>query len=101
MNSSTYRSLMSSLRYLTHTRPYLMCSVRFLGHIMENPSSHNLVNAKRVLKYIKGTLNLSLRYKKGKTFELEGYSDNDYGGDMDDRKIRQGIFFFLGGNVVI
>lgn len=38
-NSSLYRSLMGSLRYLTHTRPDLLFSVGFLCRFMENPTS--------------------------------------------------------------
>ena len=43
--------------------------------------------AKRILRYMKGTLNFYLVYEKGEVgLKLVGYSDSDYGGDLDDRK---------------
>ena len=67
---------------------------------MENPSSWHLASEKCILRYLKGTLTLGLRYKEGKILPLEGYSDSDYGGDLEDRKSTSGVFFFLGRNLV-
>ena len=38
VNSTTYRSLIGSLRYLPHTRLDLLFSVRVLSKYMENPN---------------------------------------------------------------
>ena len=67
---------------------------------MKNPSKEQFTGAKRVLRYVKGTLNFGLTYKKGRELSLIGYSDNDYGGDSVDRKSTSGAFFFLGDNIV-
>ena len=100
VDSTTYRSLMGSLRYLTHIRPDLMFSTGYLSRHMKNPSKEQFTGAKRVLRYEKGTLNFGLTYKKGRELSLIGYSDNDYGGDSVDRKSTSGAFFFLGDNIV-
>lgn len=42
---------------------------------------------KRVLRYIKGTLDYGLVYRRGTgNYILSGYSDSDHAGSVDDRK---------------
>ena len=59
---SVFRSLVGSLLYLTATRPDLMFPAGLLSRFMSSPSSVHMGVAKRVLKYIKGTTDLGLRY---------------------------------------
>ena len=100
VDSTTYRSLMGSLRYLTHTRPDLKFYARYMSKYMESSSKEHFTSAKRVLRYVKGTLNLGLFYKQGRELSLVGYCDSDYGGDLVDRKSTSGAFFFLGDNII-
>ena len=101
VNSTIYQSLMGSLRYLTHTRPDLMFSVGYLSRYMENPTTEHMSAVKRILRYVKGTLDLGLVYKKNEAgIKLVGYSDSDYAGDPDDRKSTTGMAFFLGNNLI-
>lgn len=44
------------------------------------------LSAKRILRYIKGTLNLGLFYTYGDEVQLVGYSDSDWGSDQDERE---------------
>lgn len=100
MNTSSYRSLIGSLRYLTHTMPNLMFNVRFLNRFMENPSSEHFKSVKWVLRYIKGTFDLGLKYKKEKNFVLEGLYDSDDRVDAEERKSTFSFYFFVGENLV-
>ena len=101
VNPTTYRSLMGSLKYLTHTRPDLMFSVGYLSRYMENPTTEHMSAVKRILRYVKGTLDLGLVYEKNEAgIKLVGYSDSDYAGDPDDRKSTTGMAFFLGNNLI-
>jgi len=56
---------------------------------------------KKILWYIKGTLNLGLCYAYGETSELVGYSDSDWGGDQDERKSTTGYIFYLESTVFL
>ena len=53
---TTYRSLVGSLLYLTATRPDLMFYASLLSRFMSSPSSVHMGVAKRVLKFLKGTM---------------------------------------------
>nr|KYP70493.1 Retrovirus-related Pol polyprotein from transposon TNT 1-94 [Cajanus cajan] len=85
-DSGRYRSLIGSLRYLTSTRPDLMLSVGITSRFMEDPSYTHWKALKRILRFVRGTLSLGLFYSKSDDYQLVGYSDNDWCGDVDDRK---------------
>ena len=53
---SVYRSMVGALQYLTFTWPDLSFSVHQLYQFMSDPTSTHLEAAKRVLRYVKGTL---------------------------------------------
>ena len=46
VDSTTFRSLMRSLRYLTHTRPHLMFCTRYFSRYMKSPSKEHFTSAK-------------------------------------------------------
>ena len=65
---------------------------------MDKPSSEHLAAAKRILRYLKGTVNFGVSYKKGdRSMKVTGFSDSDFSGDINDRKSTSGQIFFLGG----
>ena len=80
------------------TRPDIAYSVSFLARSMTNPSQLDYQNAKRVLRYLKGTSTLKLTY--GGTSELVGYSDASYAEDKEDRKSTSGYAFLMNGAAV-
>jgi hypothetical protein len=47
---------------------------------------------KRILRYIKGTIDFDLFYGYSNCFELVGYNDNDWAEDMNDEKSITGFF---------
>ena len=65
---------------------------------MVNPSFDHWIEAKKVLRYFKGTINFGLIYEKGaKNIKIIGYSNSDFAIDVEDRKNTSGQAFFLGG----
>lgn len=98
VDSSEYRSLIGSLRYLLHTRPELNFSVSYLSRFMEAPSQDHLAAVKHLLRYVAGTMELGLFYPRGthKNVVITGYSDSDLGGDLDDGRSTSGTIFFIG-----
>ncbi|KAJ8628309.1 hypothetical protein MRB53_021616 [Persea americana] len=96
INPTLFKSLIGSLRYLTITRPDIVYAVGLLSQYMEIPKESHWVAAKRILRYIKGTMDLGLFYDYGNESKLYGYSDSDWGSDQDERKSTIGYVFYLG-----
>jgi len=94
VDPTNYKSLIGSLRYLTTTRPDIVYGVSLLSRYMERPIESHWQAAKRILRYVKGTLNFGLYYTYGETFELKGYSDSDWGRDPVEKKSTTGYVFF-------
>ena len=101
VDTTLYRSIVGSLRYLLHTRPDLAFSVGMVSRYMEKPTTEHMAAVKHILRYVKGTLNLGCVYeKKEGSLELIGYSDSDLAGDTNDKKSTSGLIFFLGSNPI-
>lgn len=96
VDPTLYRSLVGSLRYLTCTRPDILFGVGIVSRFMESPTTTHMTAAKRILRYVKGTSDYGLCYSSSSDFKLIGYSDSDWGGDIDDRKSTSGFVFFMG-----
>ncbi|KAL7608522.1 hypothetical protein Lser_V15G11935 [Lactuca serriola] len=100
VNATDYRRLIGSLRYLIHSRPDLSYSVGVVSRYMESPNESHLKAVKHILMYIKGTTNFGLVYKKGGNRKLIGFSDSNYGMDVDGRKGTTGMVFYFSGNPI-
>lgn len=88
--------------YLTSTRPDMMYVVSMISKYTEHPIEPCLhpiepclIAAKRILRYPKETIEMGIQYKKGEHSKFVPYSDNDYRGDVDDRKSTSGYVFML------
>ena len=96
VDPTLFKSLVGSLRYLTCTRPDILYAVGVVSRYMELPTTTHMKAAKRILRYIKGTINFGLYYSTSNDYKLVGYSDSDWGGDVDDRKSTSGFVFYIG-----
>ncbi|KAL2328979.1 hypothetical protein Fmac_022406 [Flemingia macrophylla] len=99
-DETQYKQLVGSLMYITTTRPDMMFSVSLISRFMSQPTQMHMQAAKRVLRYLQGTVNFGILYKKGGNEELLGYTDNDYAGDLEDRKSTSGYVFLMSNGAV-
>jgi hypothetical protein len=67
---------------------------------MYDPREPHLALIKRVLRYIKGTLDHGLQLLRSSTCDLVAYSDADWAGCPDTRRSTSGYAVFLGDNLV-
>ncbi|XP_070029663.1 secreted RxLR effector protein 161-like [Nicotiana sylvestris] len=100
VDQKLYRGMIDSLLYLTVSRPDIFFSVGFCDHFQVNPKESHLTIVERILRYLKGTIDLCLWYPKGSNFNLVGYADVDYAGFLVDRKSTSGMAHFLGSCLV-
>ncbi|GJS98228.1 zinc finger, CCHC-type containing protein [Tanacetum coccineum] len=96
VDATYYRSLIGSLRYLLHTRPDLSYAVGLLNRFMQDPKEIHLKEVKQVIRYIKGTKEHGIIYKKEGGCKITGYSDSSYGINTDQGKGTTGIVFYFG-----
>ena len=77
MDPTLYRQLVGSFMYLVNTRPDLCFAVNTLSQFMVEPKSVHWVAAKHVLRYLSGTVDFGLDYKRSEGIRLVGYTDSD------------------------
>ncbi|XP_028098760.1 uncharacterized protein LOC114298399 [Camellia sinensis] len=100
VDNTLYKQIVGSLMYLTTTRPDIMHAVSLISRYMENPTQLHLLAAKRIFRYLVGTINFGILYRKEGNFGLLGFTDSDYAGDPDDRRSTSGYVFMMGSCVV-
>ena len=98
-NPHGYRSLVGALHYLTFTRPDISFSVHQVCQYMSTPTTIHLVAAKRILRYLCGTLFHGIAFTPS-PFTLSTYTDADWAGDPDDRRSISGYLIYLGSNPI-
>lgn len=92
------RNVIGCLMYIMLcTRPDLSTSINILSRYTNKNNKELWQCLKRVLRYLKGTINLKLCYKRSAYSNiLCGYVDSDWGGnDTTDRKSTTGYLFKL------
>ena len=96
------RSLIGSLMYATvGSRPDLAMAVYYLSRFQSRPNKNLWQALKRILRYVKQTLEYSLIYRRHNfEFSLIGYADADFARDSD-RKSTSGYLFKLFDNTII
>ncbi|GJS52879.1 putative ribonuclease H-like domain-containing protein [Tanacetum coccineum] len=95
-----YRSMIGSLMYLTASRPDIMFAVCACARFQVTPKASHLNAVKRIFRYLKHQPKLGLWYPRDSPFELEAFSDSDYGGASLDRKSTTGGCQFLGRRLI-
>ncbi|KAK9101268.1 hypothetical protein Scep_024698 [Stephania cephalantha] len=85
-DAKLFRSLVGGLIYLTNTRPDIAFSVGVISRFMQEPSKIHFGAAKRILRYVAGTMEYGIWYTKVVNFRLCGFTDSDWAGSLDDRK---------------
>jgi hypothetical protein len=100
VDPSLYRQLIGSLMYLVNTRPDICFVVNTLSQFQVEPRHEHWTVAKHVLRYIRGTLNYSLRYTASSDIQLHGFTDLDWERSAEDRKSTSRMCFSLGSAII-
>ena len=96
-DATAFRSLVGAFQYMTFTCPDLSYTVNSLCQFMHAATDMHLMAAKRVLRYLRGSLHLGIAFSPG-SLELHAYSDVDWVGDPHTRRSTTGYIVFLGTN---
>lgn len=99
-NPTYFRSLAGKLQYLTLTRPDIQFSVNLVCQKMHEPTVSDFNLLKRILRYLKGTINMGVSFESDTNSQLRAYCDSDWAGCQDTRRSTGGFCTFLGSNLI-
>ncbi|XP_042952199.1 secreted RxLR effector protein 161-like [Carya illinoinensis] len=96
-----YASAVGSLIYVQICmRPDISFAVGMLRRYQSNPGMSHWKAAKRVLRYLQGTKDYQLTFRRTDNLEVTGYSDSDFAGCYDSRKSTSGYVFLLASGAI-
>jgi histone deacetylase 1/2 len=98
-----YRSVVGALQYATLTRPEISYSVNKVCQFMSHPLETHWVAVKRILRYLKGTIQQGLLLSPAtpnKVPSLHAFCDADWASDPDDRRSTSGAALYFGPNLI-
>ena len=84
------------------SRPNLAYTVAALGRHAARPGTNHLHALNRAFRYLRGTSDLRLVYRRGTPggTTLQGFVDADWASDINDRKSTSGFVFVLAGAAI-
>ncbi|PNX54637.1 histone deacetylase [Trifolium pratense] len=98
-----YRSVVGALQYATITRPEISYSVNKVCQFMSHPLESHWTAVKRILRYLKGTMDHHLRLHPLSSHQppsIKAFCDADWASDPDDRRSTSGAAVYFGPNLV-
>lgn len=99
-DATQYRSVVGALQYLTLTRPDIAYAVNKVCQFLHAPTLVHWTMVKRILRYIKYTVNYGLKVGKSTSLLVSGFTDADWAGSIDHWRSTGGFAVFLGSNLV-
>eukprot|EP00253_Pinus_taeda_P014745 PITA_14745 len=100
IDATLYYQLVGKLLYLTHTRPNLSFVVGLVAQFMQTPRESHWKASKRILRYVRGTVQFGIHYSAEASPLLVGFTDSDWAGDPDDQNSTVGYVFTLGSGPI-
>lgn len=94
-----YAMLCSTANHVA-TRPGIQYAVQQICLHMHDPRESHLIALKRILRYVRGTLDLGLHIRHSASHDLVVYYDTDWASCPDTRKSTSRYAVFLGDNLV-
>ena len=100
VNQTLYMSMIGKLQYVVHIIPIISLVVGIVARFFANPRENHLIDIKRIMRYLKGTKDYGLYYKKNEKIELRAYTNVDWARNIDGKKSTSSGEFFLGKRLV-
>jgi hypothetical protein len=95
-----FRSTVGALQYLSLTRPDIAFCVNKLSQFMHKPTLLHWQSVKRLLRYLKLTIQFGIQIYRNSNTSIHAFSDADWAGSKDDRRSTGSYCVFLGRNLI-
>ncbi|GKD88423.1 retrovirus-related pol polyprotein from transposon TNT 1-94 [Tanacetum coccineum] len=86
VDATKYQSMIGALMYLMSSRPDIVQATCLCARYQDQPTEKHLKEVKKILHYLRGTINMGLWYTKDSSFELTGFLDANYARCRDSFK---------------
>ena len=98
VDKSQYLAVVGALLYLaTNTRPDISFAVSVLARHSQKPTARHWQGVKHLLRYLRGTEDLGLHYRKDAPKDIIGYADSGFKTDLASGKSQTGYIFIKNG----
>ena len=77
-----------------------MQAIGLVARFQLAPKETHVTTMKRIIIYLKGTIDYGLWNPTGQYFTLKEFTDADWEGSVDDQKSTSGATFYLGDHLV-
>ena len=78
-DAQLYKSIVGALQYVIVTRPKLSYSVNKVCWFMQKPTNEHWKAVKRILRYLRATMDYDIHLKKAAKLSLVGFSGANWG----------------------
>jgi hypothetical protein len=100
VDNTLHRQLVGSILYLTHTCPNISYAVGAVSRYMQEPHDLHWKVAKRILRYVQGTMSYGIHYAIGCALNLIGFTYSYWVGDGTDCKSTSRYTLSLGSGPI-
>ncbi|KAL5576981.1 hypothetical protein UlMin_018680 [Ulmus minor] len=101
MKMVSYSSVVGSLMYAqVCTHQDISFAVAVLGRYLSDPGTSHWQAVKKVLRYLQGTKDHMLTYRRTNNLDIVGFCDANFGGCVDDKKSTTGYIFMMAGGAI-
>jgi hypothetical protein len=98
-----YLEAVGSLMYLSQgTRPDIAYAVGVVSQFSKNPGPSHWKAVTRIFRYLRGTSSYRLAFGPSTSGNqlVTGFSDSDFGGNLDTRRSTSGYVFYIGSSPI-
>jgi hypothetical protein len=99
-DTTMYRCIVGSLIYMAITRPDLSYVVEVVSQFMQTPRKPHLDAVRRILRYIKHTLECEIFYEAKSQLQVHGYTNVNWADNVSDRRLTSGFMFSFGSGAI-
>jgi hypothetical protein len=92
--------MVGKLIYLENTKPNLSFSVLVMSLFLAKPQQPHLNAVKQILRYLKGSIDCGILYRRGQNVDLETFVDFDWASDLESRRATSGYLLKIGNSSV-
>ena len=98
--SDTVSQYCCCLVWLTYSRPDICYAVSTLSSFSTKRRQCHRRCSLRTMRYVSGTVDLGIFYRRAGGFTLRGWCDSDWAGNPDSRRSTTGVVFTLGSGPI-